>query len=69
MNFLKFLLSNESVLTKTCNIFSLASQVCPATTRFFCGVKKIKNLKICRNSRIAVFSHKRSIQRKYDNRE
>ena len=35
MNFLKFLLSNESVLTKTCNIFSLASQVCPATTQVF----------------------------------
>ena len=27
MNFLKFLLSNETVLTKTCDIFSLASQV------------------------------------------
>lgn len=27
MNFLKFLLSNETVLTKTSDIFSLASQV------------------------------------------
>lgn len=27
MNFLKFLLSSETYLTKTCNIFSLASQV------------------------------------------
>ena len=69
MNFLKFLLSNESVLTKTCNIFSLASQVCPATTRIFCGVKKIRIFKIRRHSRIALFSHKRSIQRKYVNTE
>lgn len=69
MNFLKFLLSNESVLTKTCNIFSLASQVCPATTRFFLWLKKIRIVKICRHSRIDLFSHKMSIQRKCVNRE
>ena len=42
MNFLKFLLSSEMYLTKTCNIFSLASQVSFKTDstqgNLFCSV-------------------------------
>ena len=33
INVLATLLSNESVLTKTCKNFTLASQVCPAPAR------------------------------------